>query len=637
MNASRRLLTGRRLLLFGGGVSALGLSVTYWQSSQSRDRPLIGDKDHGSVPNAASFPTPLSRAAQLQRLQNTEYDVLIIGGGATGSGCALDSASRGLKTAMIEREDFASGTSSRSTKLVHGGVRYLEKAFKELDYEQYKLVREALHERKTFLHIAPHLSFSLPIMVPLYRWWQAPYFWIGTKLYDWLAGGENMESSYFLTRGKALEAFPMLKPDKLIGAIIYYDGQHNDARMNVSLALSAADQGATVANHVEVTSLLKTAEGKLCGATMRDELTGDTWDVKSKVVINATGPFCDAVRKMDEPETEEIVAPSSGTHIILPGYYSPQKMGLIDPNTSDGRVIFFLPWQGNTIAGTTDTPTTVEKNPLPTEEEVSWILNEVQNYLSPDINVRRGDVLAAWSGIRPLVRDPKAKNTESLVRNHLIDVSLSGLLTISGGKWTTYRQMAEETVDKAVSMLGMEPKVCKTKVLKLNGSAEFRPMLYIRFIQQFGIETEVARHLLDSYGDRAWVVATMSKETGLRWPVRGVRLAQPYPYIEGEVRYAVRCEYAQTAVDVLARRTRLAFLNSQTALDTLPRVIDIMAEELNWSSDRKRREWDSTVQYLLTMGLPASKAKLSRKDVESGKAVTFETEADSRLYSRLQG
>jgi glycerol-3-phosphate dehydrogenase len=547
------------------------------------------------------------------------YDLLVIGAGATGAGIALDAATRGLKVAIVERDDFASGTSSKSTKLVHGGVRYLEKAVWELDYNQYKLVKEALRERKYFLDTAPHLSSWLPIMLPLDKWWKAPYYWAGTKCYDLLAGSEGIETSYFLTKSKALDAFPMLKKTGLVGALVYYDGAHNDSRMNVSLAMTAALYGATVVNHMEVTGLEKDANGKLCGARVKDVVAekngkpAEEFNIRARGIINATGPFTDSIRKMDQPGVKEIVAPSSGVHIVLPGYYSPQKMGLIDPKTSDGRVIFFLPWQGNTIAGTTDAPAEVSYNPVAGEDEIDWILSEIRHYLSPDITVRRGDVLAAWSGIRPLVKDPNAKNTESLVRNHLVNVSPSGLLTCAGGKWTTYRQMAEEAVDEAITSFKLQPKpypnapdvsgtemvndgaqlngTCQTHQVKLVGAHGFSKTLFINLIQHFGVETDVAKHLTESYGDRAWTVAALSSPTEKRAPVRGEKISALYPFVDGEVRYAVRHEYAQTAIDVLARRTRLAFLNAEAALEALPKVIDIMAAELSWDSKRKDLEW----------------------------------------------
>ncbi|KAI5809514.1 glycerol-3-phosphate dehydrogenase [Peziza echinospora] len=627
------------------------------------------------------FPQLPTRAEQLARLRAASsssqkdgaaaapYDLLIIGGGATGAGVALDAATRGLKVALIERDDFSCGTSSKSTKLVHGGVRYLEKAFKELDYNQYLLVKEALKERAVFLNTAPHLSMALPIMLPIYTWWKLPYFWVGTKMYDWLAGAENLEGSYFLTKGKACEQFPMLKEEGLVGALVYYDGSHNDSRMNVAIATTAALHGATVINHVEVNQLIKDpVTGQITGVRVRDLLPPPTtttkkgkggkktqqeeeaveFSVPAKGVVNATGPFTDSIRILDDPSVPPIVAPSSGVHIVLPGYYSPQRMGLIDPSTSDGRVIFFLPWQGNTIAGTTDAPTEITPHPLPLEEEINWILSEVRRYLAPDINVRRGDVLAAWSGIRPLVKDPNAKNTESLVRSHLINTSPSGLLTIAGGKWTTYRQMAEETVDHAIQYFNLRPTTttsgsasfppCQTEHTKLIGAHGYSTTLFINLIQHYGLETPVAQHLAHAYGDRAWTVAHLASPTHhTRFPARGLRLSPLYPFIDGEVVYAVRNEYAQTAVDVLARRTRLAFLNAQAALEALPMVIDIMSLELAWGEDRRAREWDEGVRFLESMGLPRMMVGVTRAQVEGGIVGRWAEEEEGRRYSRPIG
>ncbi|KAK5138246.1 hypothetical protein LTR08_003307 [Meristemomyces frigidus] len=696
--AARR--TGRRALKALGYASAAGLvgAGTLYFIYRPRDVPGL---EAAAVPpptysdsgvfKAPNFPREKTRAEQIADLKasasagfkqaagkiagaliggqeqaqsgnaDNEYDLLIIGGGATGAGVALDAASRGLKVACVERDDFASGTSSKSTKLVHGGVRYLEKAVFELDYNQYKLVKEALRERRYFLDTAPHLSSWLPIMIPVQKWWQAPYFWAGTKAYDFLAGSENIESSYFLTRSKALEAFPMLKKDGLWGALVYYDGAHNDSRMNISLAMTAALYGATMVNHLEVTSLEKDANGKLCGAKVRDMVdvkngkTPDEFTIKAKGIINATGPFTDSIRKLDEPTVQEIVAPSSGVHVVLPGFYSPSDMGLIDPHTSDGRVIFFLPWQGNTIAGTTDAPCDIVPNPVAGEEEINWILKEVGNYLKPEIKVRRGDVLAAWSGIRPLVRDPKKSKSEGLVRNHLVTTSPAGLLTISGGKWTTYRQMAEEAVDEAIKEFHIAPTAvtnpplvsgvegfheqmqldgsCKTSKVRLIGAHGFSKTLYINLIQHYGLETEVAKHLTESYGDRAWKVAALCDPTEKRFPVRGTRISPLYPYVDGEVRYAVRHEYAQSAVDVLARRTRLAFLNAQASLEALPLVIDLMADELKWSKQRKAQEWKDSVAFLGSMGLPKGKLSLTREDVEKGHVGKYEDE-EYGLYAR---
>lgn len=302
--------------------------------------------------------------------------------------------------------------------------------------------------------------------------------------------------------------------------------------------------------------------------------------------------------------TKEIVAPSAGVHVILPNYFSPTNMGLLDPSTSDGRVIFFLPWQGGVIAGTTDSPTTVDPNPIPSDNDINWILKEVAGYLSPDIKVRRGDVQAAWSGIRPLVRDPAAKNTAALVRTHMINVSESGLLTIAGGKWTTYRAMAEETIDKAIQVFDLKPLgPSLTLHTPLLGSMNWSKSMFIKLIQHFGLETEVAKHLSDSYGDRAWAVAAVASNTGSRWPIYGTRIASGYPYIEAEIRYACQNEFACTAVDAIARRTRLSFLNAAACLESLPRIIEIMAGELGWDSGRQAKEMKDASDFLLTMGL----------------------------------
>ncbi|KAK9480088.1 FAD dependent oxidoreductase-domain-containing protein [Lipomyces japonicus] len=585
----------------------------YWSSLSSSELTKL------PVPDPVVKPP--SRYEQLDRLRTEEFDVLIIGGGATGAGCALDAAARGLKVALVERDDFASGTSSRSTKLVHGGVRYLEKAVWNLDIEQYNLVKEALNERATFIDIAPHLSFALPIMIPVYKWWQVPYFWAGTKAYDLLAGKQNLEPSYFMSRSETLKAFPTLRSDNLKGALVYYDGSHNDSRMNTAIALTAVEKGATVLNHVEVINLKKDANGNLIGAVARDVENGNhsqEINISAKSIINATGPFADGVRKLDSPVTADIVAPSSGVHVVLPDYYCPKNIGLIDPSTSDGRVVFFLPWQGQTLAGTTDSPCTIEKDPIPTEQEIDWILTELQKYANDDLVIRREDVLATWSGIRPLVRDPRAKNTESLVRNHLITVSDSGLITVAGGKWTTYRQMAEDTIDEAVNRFKLPAKesASTTKQIKLVGAENYRKLLHVHLIQTFAVETDVAQHLADNYGDRAYDVIRLCADTGKRFPQKGTKIAGDYPFVDGEIRYAVQYEYARTAADVISRRLRLAFLNAKAALETLPAVIDIMGEELKWDAKRKQHEWDVTVKYLYSMGLPNK--PYTRKQVEAG-------------------
>ncbi|OAA34358.1 glycerol-3-phosphate dehydrogenase [Metarhizium rileyi] len=630
----------------------LGGTVVYSRASKNlaHDAPLVPPRrdDKGRIVPPVFSSSVMSRAEQLAELRRhdgkgaNEYDILIIGGGATGTGIALDAVTRGLKVALVERDDFSAGTSSKSTKLVHGGVRYLEKAVWNLDYPQLELVIEALRERRGFLNIAPHLSSSLPILLPLQSWIQAPYLWSGCKMYDLLAGSQGLESSHLLSRAKAIDSFPLLNRDHLVGALVYYDGQHNDSRMNVALALTASLYGATVLNHVEVTALDKDAEGNICGAQVRDLMEdvggGDDDDdgssrraftVRAKGVINATGPFTDAVERMDDPRRKEIVAPSSGAHVMLPGKLCPKGMGILDAATSDGRVVFVLPWQGMTVAGTTDNACAVETEPVARQDDVDFILSEVSKLLEPESLLTRDDVLATWSGIRPLVRDPKAGNTESLVRSHLVTVSPSGLLTCAGGKWTTYRQMAEDAVDEAIRTFGLTPQPvalpdisgydlpgfttngrCRTLDTPVVGAHGFSTSLPSQLMERYAVDADVAHHLATNYGDRAWAVLSASSSTA--------RISPAFPFIEPELRHAVRSEAACTAADVISRRTRLAFLDVHAALHALPRVIDILAEELCWSEARKEHEWKATVRFMRSMGLDEDKLHVTREDVETG-------------------
>ncbi|KAG0711285.1 Glycerol-3-phosphate dehydrogenase, mitochondrial [Chionoecetes opilio] len=627
MAGSSRTRSVARLVGVGAGLVGVGaLAASYfYDDDQHTKRQYIRVAAAENLNVRPTKPLP-TRDQQLKSLTSEYFDVLIIGGGATGSGCALDAASRGLKTALVEMDDFSAGTSSRSTKLIHGGVRYLQKAILGLDLEQYRMVKEALHERANLLDIAPHLSYPLPIMLPVYKWWQLPYFWVGIKMYDLVAGKKCLKSSYAISKERAIELFPMLKKDKLVGAIVYYDGQHNDARMNLSIALTATRLGATIANHTRVLSLLKekdeNGKERLCGARVRDEVTGKEMTVKAKCVVNATGPFTDSIRKMDNQVTKEICAPSMGVHITLPDYYSPEQMGLLDPNTSDGRVIFFLPWEGRTIAGTTDTPCNVSHSPAPTEDDIQFILQEVKNYLNPDVEVRRGDVLSAWAGIRPLVQDPNKTDTQSIARNHIVHVSENGLVTIAGGKWTTYRSMAAEAIDIAIKACDLSPvhQESQTDGLLLEGAHTWTPTMFIRLVQDFGLESDVAKHLAHTYGDRAFSVAKLASLTGKRWPIVGRRLHSEFPYIDAEVRYACR-EYAATAVDVIGRRLRLAFLNTQAAGEALSTVVNIMAEEYRWSEAEKKRQLEAAVKYLQQeMGQNVNRASREKTPVSLSKS-----------------
>lgn len=567
--------------------------------------------EDGSVITPYEVPT---RAEQLRRLRSEQFDVLVVGGGATGAGCALDAATRGLNTAVVEAYDFAAGTSSRSTKLIHGGVRYLETAFKKLDYAAFKLVTEALEEREFFLSAAPYMNRPLPIMIPIYTWWEIPYMWIGTKMYDLVAGSKRfVPGSYYINADEAMFQFPMLRKDGLKGALVYYDGQMNDTRMNVSIALTATQNGAAVANYVKVVSLIKDDEGKVRGARVKDSLTGDEWDVHAKSVINATGPFTDSMRLMDNPDTPKICVPAAGVHAVLPDHFSPNRMGLIVPKTTDGRVLFFLPWENGTLAGTTDSQSEITMLPEPTKQEVDFIIDEANRYLAKDVT--RADVKSAWSGIRPLVRDPRHGdgNTAKISREHVVEVSKSNMVTIAGGKWTTYRRMAQDALDAVV---GSVPEVaakagpCKTREVGIIGADRIGEVcnkkfdkITITLRENYHLDKDVAEHLMRNYGTRALQVAEIEQSGFLdrKKSDHPRRLHPKYPYLEAEVVFAVRQEYAEKATDVIGRRMRLAFIDSHVANELVPRVIHMMGELHGWSKARREQEQKECETFLATM------------------------------------
>lgn len=524
----------------------------------------------------------MSRQSNLERLQDgSTFDLLVIGGGATGCGIALDAATRGLKVALVEKNDFAEGTSGRSTKLLHGGVRYLEMAIKKLDKVQYNLVRDGLRERHILLHNAPHLTNRLTLVTPLYNWIDIPYVFSGLKLYDILAGKRNIGHSRLLSRKQALQRFPRLKAEGLKAGVLYYDGQFNDARMAVSIALTAGQQGAIIANHVNVTSFLK-ENGKVAGAELCNALNGNCWQLKSKGVINATGPFTDQIRLLDNPAAQRIVTTSTGIHIVLEKGFAPPDTALMIPKTEDGRVLFILPWQGHAMIGTTDEPTEPTEHPRAQPQEVDYLLRHAGRYFN--LQLKRSDIKAVWSGLRPLVSDPKATDTARLSRDHVIEISSSGLLTIAGGKWTTYRKMALDAVDQALKVFSLSAAkpTCQTADLPLIGAADYSEQGGQNLEQQFGLAADIASHLNQAYGDRAVAVAALAKQG------YSSRLAKEHPYLDAEVLYATRHELAIRVIDVLARRLPLALLDTDAARQAIPRVAEIMAAELDW--DQKKRE-----------------------------------------------
>ena len=505
----------------------------------------------------------MNRNKAIKNIANTDtlWDVVIIGGGASGMGVAVDAASRGYKTLLVEQADFGKGTSSRSTKLVHGGVRYLQQG-------NVSLVLEALKERGIMKRNAPHLVKDLEFIVPIYDWWEGPFYGIGLKLYDVLAGKEGLGASKFLSKEETLAKIPTVETENLRGGVIYHDGQFDDARLLVNLAQTAHKQGATLLNYTQVTGLLKEDE-LVKGVVVEDIETGNTYPIKSKTVINATGVFTDRIRKMDDVDVNKIMTSSQGVHIVLDKSFLPGDTAIMVPHTDDGRVLFAVPWHDKIIVGTTDTP--VKKYPLEPqamEEEIEFLLSHTARYLTKDPTL--ADIKSIFVGLRPLVMEGDSKDTSAISREHKVEVSKSGLVTLAGGKWTTYRKMAEDALDKAVLIGNLPSKKSVTEELQIFGYHHY-PEVFNE-LKIYGSAVPLIRKILDEK------------------PNYSQKLHPDYNHVEGEVIWAVRNEMARTIEDFLARRTRMLFLDVKASLEMAPKVAALMAEALdydqNWQTEQ---------------------------------------------------
>jgi len=493
--------------------------------------------------------------------QDQVYDIAIVGGGATGLGLALDAAARGFSVVLVESHDFAKGTSSRATKLVHGGVRYLAQG-------NISLVREALYERTTLLNNAPHLAQPLPFVMPSYQWWETPFYGIGLKIYDALAGKAGLGKTEFLNRAETLALLPEVQVQGLMGGVKYWDGQFNDARLALALARTAMSRGALLVNYCRADELLY-AEGKISGLVCEDTQTGKRYPIRSRCVVNAAGVWVDELRQKDgvasganaKRPTRPMVAPSQGVHIVVDREFLGGDVALMVPKTADGRVLFAVPWLGKVILGTTDTPRhDLAREPLPFKEEVDFILNESARYLRRAPT--RADVRSVWVGLRPLVKpqDDEGDNTKGISREHTVLVSRSGLVTVTGGKWTTYRAMAEDVLDACAEKSLLEHrKKGVTTHLRLVGAdrAEAHP------------RSICSPPGLHSYGDEQAMVSNM--------PGAHTQLCDGLT--EGMVRFAARYEYALKVEDVLARRSRLLFLDARLAGSLAEQVGEILQQE----------------------------------------------------------
>jgi glycerol-3-phosphate dehydrogenase len=495
----------------------------------------------------------MKREKILKKIKKNGWDIVIIGGGATGLGCAVDAASRGYKTLLLEQFDFSKGTSSRSTKLVHGGVRYLQQG-------DVSLVFEALKERGLMFKNAPHLVMNQSFVIPAYDWWDGPFYTIGLKVYDLMSGKLGLGPSKHLSFEEAIEALPTVEKEGLKGGVIYQDGQFDDSRMAISLAQTCIDYGGTVLNYCKVIKLIKD-DGLISGLVAVDQESGEEFQIQSKVIINATGVFADEIIQMDEPDKRDMITPSQGIHLILDKEFLPNNYAIMVPHTSDGRVMFAVPWHNHVVVGTTDT--LVENHslePVALESEVNFVLETAGQYLAKQPT--RKDVLSVFAGLRPLAKpEDEKKATKEISRGHKILISVSGLITIIGGKWTTYRKMAEDTIEKAIMLGGLPERECVTRHLPIHG---------------FRMDIDPYNDPLAPYGlEKEEILALAEDEDGWNgW------LTEKLHILKAQVAWAVRKEMARTVEDVLARRTRALFLDARESIRIAPEVARLMAKEL---------------------------------------------------------
>ena len=495
----------------------------------------------------------MNREEMLQALEkNIHWDIIIIGGGATGLGAAVDAATRGYKTLLLEQEDFAKGTSSRSTKLLHGGVRYLAQG-------NFNLVNDALRERGLLLKNAPHICSNAAFVIPAYNWWEKFYYGIGLKIYDVMAGRLGLGNTKIISKKSIRELLPTIQNKRLRGGIVYKDGQFDDARLAINLAQTAAENGAIVLNYCKVTDLIKENK-KIKAVLLTDMLNRKKYTLFSSVIINATGVFADSIIKLDDASEPALVSASQGVHIVLDKKFFPGRDALVIPKTTDGRVLFAVPWHDRVVVGTTDTATeNISLEPKALASEINFILNNINAYLN--IAVRKADILSMFAGLRPLVKMSSINKTSLMPRDHTILLSESGLLTITGGKWTTYRKMAKDVIDKATASSALVKKECVTHHLKIHGWINEHGQSYP--LHYFGADLILLKKLY------------VENEN---WQ----QLLHPsFPYTQACVIWAVRNEMAMTAEDVLARRTRMLFLDAKAAIVSVHTVAKLMAEEMN--------------------------------------------------------
>ena len=556
----------------------------------------------------------MNRLRNLSSIETEEFDICIIGGGATGMGCALDATLRGLKTILIEKNDFASATSSKSTKLFHGGVRYLEQAVKKFDREQLRMVYKSLQERKVLIKNAPHLAHPLALMTPCSTWIEGAYYTVGLKIYDLLAGKTNLAPSDWLSKKEAIARIPQLNGKKLNSAVLYYDGQFDDARYTISLAKTADENGATILNHVEVLGFEKNEEGKLDEMKIFDTLKKNNYSVKAKLFVNATGPFSDSIRIMATPSVLPRMRVSKGVHLVLPRDVMSPETAILVPKTDDGRVIFIIPWQNRLLVGTTDEECELtEKEVLVNKNDVEYLLKYVNHYLQKPVTIEQ--VRSGFGGLRPLLQADPSADTKSLVRDHEVEIDpKSGLISIMGGKWTTYRLMAKDTIDTCEEILRGGISECKTDQQQLAGAENWTPDLYKSLMKQYKIQEYIAKRLTTKYGsDAIKILNLIWKDGSLRMPV-----IEGSPVLRAEIIYAAVYEMGYTLKDVFARRLGLELTDWDRTLEAIPIAASLMQEAFWWTDEEKENYINEYTAEIIAFkesaGLPTNLADLYRNE-----------------------
>jgi glycerol-3-phosphate dehydrogenase len=543
-----------------------------------------------------------SRDEAIKAIGGNSFDVCIIGGGASGAGCALDSQLRGLRTVLLEAGDFASATSSASTKIVHGGVRYLQQAVEDLDVHQYRVVKRALRERSLMLKNAPFLTRTLEFLVPCFRWSEVLYYAFGLKIYDWMSGKASLFPSRYISRGESLKRLPGLKPDRLLGTVAYADGGFDDARYDLALLRTFTNAGGEVLNYARVVGFEKGNSGRLAAAEVENQIEHGRFGVEARAFVNATGPFSDNVRQLATPGTPKRMRPSKGIHILLPLDGFSDSDALLIPKTEDGRVIFAVPWLGRLLVGTTDEEATLEDELLVQHSEAEYVLRHLNSYLAKPFTLDQ--IVSGTAGLRPLVSSGDSRETKKLVRDDEVELDAhSGLISILGGKWTTHRAMAEDTIDAVQKYLGVRVTDCQTRHYPLSGSEGYERDYWRKLADRYDISASTAHHLAEKFGTNAPGVLDLASENS-RF---GAPVVEGAPPIRAEVVYGVRHEMARTIEDVLARRIGLELYSWRDAIKAAPVVGSLLAEEFGWPAPQMQSAVEEYVakinRYLTTAGL----------------------------------